>query len=56
VYHLVTSAGTNYSSDALTRDLFGARAMASESIPEYAEAVTAVILNGLTTTRASDPA
>ncbi|MDQ1488557.1 MAG: TetR/AcrR family transcriptional regulator, partial [Actinomycetota bacterium] len=49
VYHLVTSAGTNYSSDALTRELFGAGALAAESIPRYAEAVATVILDGLTT-------
>jgi AcrR family transcriptional regulator len=56
VYHLMTSAGTNYSSDALTRELFGARALASEFIPRYAEAVATVILDGLTTKQASDPA
>ena len=49
VYALMTSAGTNYSSDALTRELFGATALAPESIPRYAEAVTTVILDGLTT-------
>jgi hypothetical protein len=45
----MTSAGTNYSSDALTRELFGSKALASEFIPRYAEAVTTVILEGLTT-------
>jgi AcrR family transcriptional regulator len=49
VYALMTSAGTNYSSDALTRELFGAGALAPESIPRYAEAVATVILDGLTT-------
>jgi AcrR family transcriptional regulator len=49
VYNLITSAGTNYSSDALTRELFGAAALAPESIPRYAEAVATVILDGLTT-------
>jgi AcrR family transcriptional regulator len=49
VYNLITSAGTNYSSDALTRELFGAGALAPESIPRYAEAVATVILDGLTT-------
>ena len=49
VYNLITSAGTNYSSDALTRELFGAGALAPESIPRYAEAVVTVILDGLTT-------
>jgi AcrR family transcriptional regulator len=53
IYHLMTSAGTNYSSDALTRELFGAQALAAESIPRYAEAVAGVILNGLTTPPAS---
>jgi hypothetical protein len=45
----MTSAGTNYSSDALTRELFGAKALASPSIPRYAEAVASVILDGLST-------
>jgi AcrR family transcriptional regulator len=49
IYNLMTSAGTNYSSDALTRELFGSKALASEFIPRYAEAVTTVILEGLTT-------